>query len=207
MITEGTSTHPLRVKKRTAGRTGSRVPWGHVRTAMGTFAVCFGALVLVTAPSLHALDSGELAAAGIRLGLSHPPGQGAHALLVKAASLVPLGDLGLRANLVSALGAAIAAALLALAAGRLGAPAAVAAALGLAVAWSGPAVENATRTEVYTPALAVVALALLAAHTPGDERRGAAASGLAAGLAASLHPAAGIAVVLAHLSRGDRRPA
>jgi hypothetical protein len=176
-----------------------------VRTGLCAFAPCFAALALAAAPSLHALDSGELAAAGVRLGLSHPPGQPAHALLVKAATLLPLGDIGFRANLVSVLGAAMAAALLAMAAQRLGARSLVAAAIGLAVAMSGPVVENATRVEVYTPALSLVALALLAAHAgSAGDRRGLAASGVAAGLAACLHPAAGIAVVLAHVAGGLR---
>lgn len=176
-----------------------------MRTGLCAFACCFAVLALAAAPSLHALDSGELAAAGVRLGLSHPPGQPVHALIVKAATLVPLGDMGFRANLISVLGAAVAALLLAIAAERLGARPLVAAAVGLAVAMSGPAVENGTRAEVYTPALAMVALALLTAHSgSGLDRRGVAASGVAAGLAACLHPAAGIAVVLAHLAGGVR---
>jgi len=175
------------------------------RLGLGVAALCFALLAFAAAPSIHALDSAELAAAGVRLGVSHPPGQPVHALLVKALALLPLGDAGFRANLVSALAAALAAGLLAAAAQRTGARSLVAGAIGLAVGWSGPAVENGTRAEVYTPALALVTAALLAGTAAGSgDRRPAAAMGACAGLAFGLHPTAAIAIGAAYLASSPK---
>ncbi|MBI3072311.1 MAG: DUF2723 domain-containing protein [Deltaproteobacteria bacterium] len=60
-------------------------------------------------PSVGWFDGGELVVAAHRLGSSHPPGQPAHALLTKAFLFLPFGDIGFRANLVSAAAGALSA--------------------------------------------------------------------------------------------------
>ena len=73
-----------------------------------------GALALyvsTAAPGAFWLDSGELAAAGVTLGIPHPPGHPLYLVLAYAASLLPLGPLGFRVTLLSAACAAWAAVL------------------------------------------------------------------------------------------------
>ena len=62
---------------------------------------------LTAGPGLYWRDSGELAAAGISLGIGHPTGFPLYLMFVKAVSFVPLGSLAFRANLASAICGAI----------------------------------------------------------------------------------------------------
>lgn len=69
--------------------------------------VAFVVLALGACPAWAWLDAGELAAAGFDLGVAHPPGAPGLLLLLRLATLLPIGSLGLRMALVSgALGAA-----------------------------------------------------------------------------------------------------
>jgi tetratricopeptide (TPR) repeat protein len=78
-----------------------------VRAAWLVALVAFVVLALGASPAWFWLDSGELAAAGYDLGVAHPPGGPGLLLLLRLATLVPLGSLGFRMGLVScALGAA-----------------------------------------------------------------------------------------------------
>ena len=70
--------------------------------------VGFAATVAVAAPGVEWLDAGELTTAGYTLGVSHPPGQPGHALLIKAATLLPFGEIAFRANLLSGLATVLA---------------------------------------------------------------------------------------------------
>lgn len=72
----------------------------------------FAATVATASPSGYWLDSGEFTAAGIGLGIAHPPGQPLAALLIAAVQRIPLGSLAFRAAIASALAAALAAAAL-----------------------------------------------------------------------------------------------
>lgn len=60
------------------------------------------------APLGHALDAGELSAAGILLGIGHPPGQPLSSLAMRALAVLPLGPLSLRVALASSLAGAVA---------------------------------------------------------------------------------------------------
>ncbi|HWM86239.1 MAG TPA: tetratricopeptide repeat protein, partial [Kofleriaceae bacterium] len=134
------------------------------------------------------------------------PGHPLHSLLGKLATLVPIGEIGFRLNLLA--GASMAAALagvVALArrlapdrdAGR--AAGIVGAAL---AALAPPALANATRAEVYGPTAALLVWSLVAvldfAAAPAGERHGrlllAAAFGCA--LAAAIHPVIAAAAAL-----------
>jgi hypothetical protein len=164
------------------------------RVELGLFAAAFALHAWAAAPGNEWLDSGELVAAGFTLGVSHPPAQPGHALLVKAASFFPVGEVAFRASLLSALAAALGVSgTFALARALLPRRAATLAA-GLAaavfVALAPLAFEQATRPEVYAPTLALVTYA--AAWTVAFVREGRARDALGAAfafaLAATIHP-------------------
>ncbi len=139
-------------------------------------------------------DSGELAASAALLAPSHPPGQPLHALLGRLATLLPLGPVAFRTTLLSILAAAAALWLLyRIVASRHGPEAGLTAAGLLGLSWA--LAEQASRTEVYTLALAGC-LAALALWRPASVRSQLAAS-LAASLSAGAHPMAGGAAWLA----------
>ncbi len=158
------------------------------------FAAAFALYALAAAPGNEWLDAGELCAAGFTLGVSHPPAQPGHALLVKAASLLPLGEIAFRASLLSALAAALAVrgvlalvrALLPPGAATLVAGVAAAVLVGLAPL----GFEQATRPEVYAPVLALTtwSTAWVIAFVRRGDARPALAAGLGFALAATIHP-------------------
>ena len=124
---------------------------------------------LVCAPSgPYWLDSGELSAAGVGLGIAHPTGFPLYALLVKLASLLPLGELGFRVNLLSGLCAAAAVwslcRLVLAVAGDDVAALVGAAGAGAALSLSLTFFRQATVAEVYAPMAALLAAALLLFH-------------------------------------------
>ncbi len=153
-------------------------------------------------------DAGELSAAAITLGGSHPPGQPLHALLGWALSLVPLGSMTLRVASLSVLTEIGAAWLLVPVTRRVyallwGGPAGfmgeLAAQLaGLSCLLAAPMWRQASRVEVYGLALLlfIACLERLLAWIAGS--RGALRqAALWAGLAAAAHPPhalAGVAV-------------
>ncbi|MDP6945363.1 MAG: DUF2723 domain-containing protein, partial [Myxococcota bacterium] len=66
-------------------------------------------LYIATAtPGAFWLDSSELAAAGVTLGIPHAPGHPLYLILAHAASLVPVGSIGFRLAMLSALCGALA---------------------------------------------------------------------------------------------------
>jgi hypothetical protein len=76
------------------------------------FATAFALYVRTLVPGLTWGDAGELVAAAHTLGLAHPPGSPLYLILAKVASLVPIGSIAFRINLLSALAAASAVAAL-----------------------------------------------------------------------------------------------
>jgi tetratricopeptide (TPR) repeat protein len=192
------------------------VPLGAV-----VFAAAFALFATCAAPGLYLRDAGELTTAAFTLGVAHPTGFALWALLAKAATLVPIGEVATRVSFFSALGGA-AAAWLAYRAVRALAPddgeSATAAAAGVAAAallCAGVTFFRAsTVPEVYAPtaALLAAALLLLARAVDGDRRCGlllALVGGLSFGMHAHVRllvgPAA-IVVALWRLRRGDRWP-
>ena len=131
--------------------------------------VTLGVYLLTLAPDLTwanaATDGGELITAAVTLGIPHPPGYPLYVVLGKLFSLLPLGTVALRFNLLSAFCGALAVGVLVLAIGayhrgRVRPSVAVAAALlfGFApLAWS-----QAVVAEVYTLNLLLLAVFLLA---------------------------------------------
>ena len=119
--------------------------------------------LLTLAPGLtwahNGSDGGDLIASSYRGGAAHPPGYPLYSLMGRAVAILPVGSIPLRYNLLSALAAAGAAALVAWAVEESGPLPALAAGLSLAFApllWS-----QAVITEVYA------LMALLAALIVG----------------------------------------
>jgi len=145
----------------------------------GTALAAFVLYVIAAPPGWYWLDSAELSAAAVGLGSSHPTGFPLYAVLAKAASLIPIGELAFRINLFSALCGALAVLWLARlvsevcredAAGLVGGVAA-----GGTLAVSLTFFRNATVAEVYAPTAAMIALALVLLNRllrDGDSRHG-----------------------------------
>ncbi len=170
-------------------------------TAVGAL-LCFHA-----ASGPHAFDTGELVAAAFALGGSHPPGQPLHAILGFAATLLPLGPAAFRVTLVSVAGALLAAVVAGLFAVRLARTLAtsepsprvlivLSVVVPFAVLVSPPLLRQATRPEVYTLALALFGVAMLALVS-STRCEGVRPASFAAGLAACLHPPHALAALLA----------
>jgi hypothetical protein len=119
---------------------------------------CTALWIWVCAPEITFFDTGELAGAGFALGLSHPPGQPFHALVCKAFTFIPLGTIGFRCNLLSAVCAGLSLMFLGRLAKSLWPQRAVetglVAAACLALCWA--LTEQAVRTEVYTLTLLLI---------------------------------------------------
>jgi len=132
-----------------------------------------GALALylrTLAPTVAELfdDSLEFQLVGYKLAIAHPTGYPLYTLLLKAATFLPVGDAAYRANLLSAVSAALAVALIGALSARLSGsrPAGFVSAAALAVSpvfWS-----QAVITEVYAFNALLFALILLVALPAAD---------------------------------------
>ncbi len=63
--------------------------------------------LITLAPSVAFWDAGEFIAAAYTLGVPHPPGTPLYVLLGRIASLIPVGDIAVRVNALSAIAAAL----------------------------------------------------------------------------------------------------
>ena len=175
---------------------------------LAVFAVATAVYSILAAPGVGWMDAGELTAAAWTLGGAHPPGHAVHSLLGKLAALVPLGEIGTRLGLLSAVSMAAALAGVVAVARRL-APerdrrvATLAGVVGAALAGLSPAaLVNATRAEVYAPAAALLLWSLAAVLTFTRPGRGAGdprallLAALGCGLAAAFHPVIAAAAAL-----------
>jgi Flp pilus assembly protein TadD len=162
------------------------------------FAVAAVAAGWLAADDVGFSDSGELGAAAFGLGVAHPTGFACDLLLLRAASLFPLGHVAFRHNALIALQAALCLGLLAQIANELAARLDVRSAgarwaaaimpLGALCGWA-TFERTALTTEVYTLALLLVALAAFGTVRGGRAR----ALGLCVvGLAPGLHVTAGL---------------
>ena len=154
------------------------------------FAV-FGALFVCTAaPGLTWLDAGELGAAAHELGIAHPPGFAAYAVVHHGLMrLLPLGDVAFRGNLASALLAALAVVAIYHAARAWG-QSRFGAALGAILVGIAPQCAlHAGAVEVYTGAALMTALMLLCfgRFQEDGDRRWALGLAFIAGLAVGGH--------------------
>lgn len=181
-----------------------------------SFAASFVAYMVLAAPGVAWMDSGELATAAFHLGGAHPPGHPLYVLLGKLASLIPIGEVAHRLTIVSALAQSAAiAAMVACARQLIPAISSVALVVIAALITASPVMlTNATRAEVYAPTTALIVWALVGFLRYGrapDQAQPLWAGCFALGLAAAIHPLIAAAAALPMLvfgwraSRGRRR--
>lgn len=157
-----------------------------------------GASIVMTAPSLGWYDSGELIAAAFQLGVAHPTGFPAVMLGAKLMTFVPLGAVGLRTALLSALTAGLALGIVTAIATRLSRSlghdrftslvAGTVTALGLGCAPT--IIQSATGLEAYAPSLALLSAMIavpLLSRRNALSPRDVCVVALLFGLAASTH--------------------
>ena len=82
-------------------------------TGAAAFLVAWGACVLTCCPTVSYDDTGEFCVAALQLGVPHPPGYPLYVLVMALARHLPAGSFAFRLNLLGALWAACAAAVLA----------------------------------------------------------------------------------------------
>ncbi len=149
-----------------------------VATTLAAFLPPIAIYAITLQPGLPAGDSGELITAAATGGVAHPPGYPLYVMLAGAwIRLVPFGDVAWRANLLSAVCAAAAAAVLAAAVHRLTASRAGAVLAAWAFALSAPTWQNAVVAEVFALNALLAACVLLAfTHTRAAAGAGARAA-------------------------------
>lgn len=181
-----------------------------------------GASVAMAAPSLGWYDSGELIASAFHLGVAHPTGFPTVMLGAKLMTFIPLGTVGLRTALLSALTASLAVGMMAAVATGISRSlgherftsvlSGIVAAVGLGCAPT--IVQTATGLEAYAPSLALLttmlAVTLLArrdALSPRDVLFVAFVFGLAASTHALLRIEGFLPLIWAFIAcrRGSRR--
>src|SRR5690606_901583 len=85
-----------------AGSTVNAVDAARTWLPRGLGLAAFVLYVLSAPPGFYWLDSAELSAAAVRLGVAHPTGFPLYCILARAAALIPLGELAFRVSLLSA---------------------------------------------------------------------------------------------------------
>ncbi len=178
---------------------GERPPW---LSAAAVGALALAVYVATLAPTItwahHGSDGGDLITAAATLGVPHPPGYPLYVLLGHVISRAPLpsGDLALRFNLLSAVSAAGAAAVLALTIRHLASPFAGLVG-GLTFAFGPITWSQAIIAEVYAPHAFLISawlLALLLVRAGGKRQLGV---GLLWGLAWTMHLSSALLLPLA----------
>jgi hypothetical protein len=192
---------------------------GKRQVAIGVtvFCVSFFVYVLTLAPDItwahDGGDGGDLIAAVVTGGVPHPPGYPTYLLLTWPLTWLPYGNPAWRLNLFSALGAAGAAALTALATARLvennGHSSHIATAAGisagLALAFSPVLWSQAVITEVYTlGALFTALMAFVAVHRLTERLPWGCLYGIAMGLTLGAQPSLILTGSLAPFALGRR---
>ena len=174
--------------------------------------------VMAAPPGFYWLDSAELSAAAVALGVAHPTGFPLYCIVARVAGFVPLGELAFRVELLSAVCAALAVfwtTRLVLDLCRDDVHALVGAAVaGTLLALSAVFLRQATVAEVYAPGAALLAggLVLLEQVSRGGDARWGLALALVCGLCLAMHvstwllgPVA-LALMGVRLYRGARWP-
>ena len=138
--------------------------------------------LVLAAPSVHWLDSGNLVASAWTMGVAHPPGEPLYLALARLAQLLPIGDIAFRVTLLSCFSMALCAPILHWLSGGgwLGFSLSAAALLGFA------AQAQAGRPELYAPLALLLLLGLVSARRGGLV--GWAGIGSLLALGVSIHP-------------------
>ena len=128
--------------------------------AVGAFAVSFVVYVRTLLPGVSFGDWAEAEMIPSRLGILHPTGYPLYSMLGWLFSLIPVGSVAYRANLLSAVADAGAVAVMVLIAVRLGVRPLIAFAAALALAFTGTIWQEATYSEMNGLHVFIVALLL-----------------------------------------------
>src|SRR6266545_775141 len=139
--------------------------------AAGVFAVAMVVYLRTLLPGSSFGDWGEMQMIPAQLGVPHPTGYPLYVLLGKAFSLLPMGSIAYRANLLSAVAAAGGAAAVVLVSTRLGVRPVLAAIAGLTLAVTGTLWLEATFSEMNGLHLLLVGLVIHRALVWRAERR------------------------------------
>lgn len=139
--------------------------------ATAVFGIALVVYVRTLLPGVSVGDWAEMQWIPARLGIPHPTGYPLYVLLGKLFSLIPIGSLGYRAELLSAVAAAGAAGTAVLIAARLGARPVIAAAAGLSLAVTGELWLEATFSEMNGLHLLLMAAVIHRAIVWRAERR------------------------------------
>ncbi len=176
---------------------------------LALFALALLAFLRTVAPTFYLLDSSELATGAATLGIVHAPGYPLYLLVAHLFTLLPIGDVGFRVNLFSALCLSATAPILFDGLRRLTGERIMAAAVALMFVFSYYVWAAGVAAEVYASQIVTVALCLLLAArmvTEPDARGGLAlAMGAAVGVAVAMHPSSALmapAVALLYLGLG-----
>ncbi|MBI5959458.1 MAG: DUF2723 domain-containing protein [Chloroflexi bacterium] len=162
---------------------------------VAVFVVCLAVLLETLAPTLYTLDSAEFAIGAATLGIVHAPGYALYLTAAHSFTWLPVGDLGFRVNLFSAVNLALVAPILYALLLRLTGQwwAALAAALGFMwsyYVWATGIVAEIYASQIFTLALMLAVLALLyRSPDPASRSRLVITLGGVFGLAVSTHPA------------------
>ncbi|MBI3290675.1 DUF2723 domain-containing protein [Candidatus Falkowbacteria bacterium] len=118
--------------------------------AVLVFGLAMTVYLFTLAPTIYAEDAGELITAAYTLGVAHPPGFPLYALLGKLFTLIPLGNIAWRVNLMSAFFGALTVSLLGLILNRLTKNKIIAFSFSLVFAFSPIFWSQSVIAEVYT---------------------------------------------------------
>ena len=77
-------------------------------TGLAIFLVTLGVYVKTMAPTVAFWDCGEFIATAYTMSVPHPPGSPLYVLLGRIFSLVPIGEIAIRINFMTALSSALA---------------------------------------------------------------------------------------------------
>ena len=139
--------------------------------AIAAFGIALAVYLRTLMPGVSVGDWAEMQWIPAQLGIPHPTGYPLYVLLGKAFSLIPIGSLGFRAELLSAVAAAGAAGTTVLIAARLGVRPIIALAAGLSLAVSGELWLEATFSEMNGLHLLLMAAVIHRALVWRAERR------------------------------------
>jgi 4-amino-4-deoxy-L-arabinose transferase-like glycosyltransferase len=161
---------PMEARPRAIERLRARVSTADLAAA-AAFMVALVVYVRTLLPGVSFGDWAEAEMVPARLGILHPTGYPLYSLLGTLFSLIPVGSVAYRANLLSAVAAAGAVAMVVLIAVRLGVRPVIAFAAALAFAFTGTIWQEATFSEMNGLHVFIVALLLHRALVWRDERR------------------------------------
>jgi 4-amino-4-deoxy-L-arabinose transferase-like glycosyltransferase len=161
---------PMEARPRAIERLRARVSTADLAAA-AAFTVSLVVYVRTLLPGVSFGDWAEAEMVPARLGILHPTGYPLYSLLGTLFSLIPVGSVAYRANLLSAVAAAGAVAMVVLIAVRLGVRPIIAFAAALAFAFTGTIWQEATFSEMNGLHVFIVALLLHRALVWRDGRR------------------------------------